>query len=371
MLQPNQDFEQDDTRSFRLQVGSSIANSPPGNISFFLLLMQHRSLFLLLLQLAYEVVPCHDLAGNWPQYGSPIEHSSLHTPSRSPVLGPLSPTVGNNFAGLASLLHSQLPNSGKLAPIGKDHGRGSLVEPAFINGNLNHGVAFQHSHSLPEPKLSQFAGTMSTFGASTESGIETLSGPQFLWGSPNLQADHTKSSSWRAPAIRPSFTANSQYHSFSHAGGHGSSIGSFQPTHHHHVVGSAPSGIPFERQFNQSSDALFKSPPTFGGMGLGHNGRGYMGGPRGSGNTFVPENGSSSFSMMSSARASPVYIGNGHYPGVAPIGMDSFAERGRSRRAEHSANQTDTKKQFQLDLDKILNGEDRRTTLMIKNIPNK
>nr|GFB36155.1 protein MEI2-like 2 [Tanacetum cinerariifolium] len=33
MLQISQDFEQDDTRSFRLQVGSSISNSPPGTTS--------------------------------------------------------------------------------------------------------------------------------------------------------------------------------------------------------------------------------------------------------------------------------------------------------------------------------------------------
>lgn len=51
--------------------------------------------------------------------------------------------------------------------------------------------------------------------------------------------------------------------------------------------------------------------------------------------------------------------------------MDSLSERGRSRRGESSGAQADNKKQYQLDLDRIMRGEDSRTTLMIKNIPNK
>lgn len=54
--------------------------------------------------------------------------------------------------------------------------------------------------------------------------------------------------------------------------------------------------------------------------------------------------------------------------------MSSFDppnERNRGRRNEGSSNQGDNKKQFELDLDRIMRGEDKRTTLMIKNIPNK
>lgn len=36
MLQISQDIEQDDSRSFRLQVGSSLAHSPPGDACIFL-----------------------------------------------------------------------------------------------------------------------------------------------------------------------------------------------------------------------------------------------------------------------------------------------------------------------------------------------
>lgn len=53
--------------------------------------------------------------------------------------------------------------------------------------------------------------------------------------------------------------------------------------------------------------------------------------------------------------------------------MNSFdppSERARSRRNEGAVNQAD-KKQYELDIGHILRGEDNRTTLMIKNIPNK
>ncbi|KAJ4827406.1 hypothetical protein Tsubulata_006461 [Turnera subulata] len=50
--------------------------------------------------------------------------------------------------------------------------------------------------------------------------------------------------------------------------------------------------------------------------------------------------------------------------------FDAPNERTRSRRNEGSMNQAD-KKQYELDIDRILRGEDSRTTLMIKNIPNK
>lgn len=63
------------------------------------------------------------------------------------------------------------------------------------------------------------------------------------------------------------------------------------------------------------------------------------------------------------------------YPSRRQMNMvDSFehpGERARSRRSESSSTQADNKKQYELDLDRIRRGEDPRTTLMIKNIPNK
>ena len=81
----------------------------------------------------------------------------------------------------------------------------------------------------------------------------------------------------------------------------------------------------------------------------------------------ISENNSPSFRMMPSPSLSPVFL-NGPYPG---LGASSESDCGRSRRVENNTNQADSKKLCELDLEKIASGEDTRTTLMIKNIPNK
>ncbi|XP_076949648.1 protein MEI2-like 2 [Bidens hawaiensis] len=324
MLQLTQEFDQDDTRSFRLQVGPSIANSPPGV---------------------------------WPQFGSPIEHSPLQSLSKSPVLGSVGSSFGNGLPGLASILH---PQPARIAPIGKDHGR--------TNRTLEQNNTFQHSHSLPDSKLSQFTEPMSSFGgpSSSGSGIETLSGPQFLWGSPNLYSDQPKPHhGFRSPAMSQPFPTSTGLprptHGFPITGRHGSLL------HQHHHVGSAPSGIPFEGRFghyHESPETMFMGS-SYGDVGIGHVDRGFLG-SRGS-----IENGSPSFGSMSSPRVNPMFLGNGPYAGLGPTVAESMSERVRNRRVDQNGSQIDSKKQFQLDLDKITSGEDTRTTLMIKNIPNK
>ncbi|KAM0054784.1 putative RNA recognition motif domain, mei2-like RNA recognition, RNA-binding domain superfamily [Helianthus debilis subsp. tardiflorus] len=330
MLQMTQEFDQDETRSFRLQVGPSIASSPPGV---------------------------------WPQFGSPIEHSPLQSLSKSPVLGSMGSSFGNGLPGLASILH---PQPARIAPIGKDNGR---TNRNFVEQNNT----FQQSHSLPDSKLSQFSEPVSTFGGSsaTGSGIETLSGPQFLWGSPNIYSDQPKvHNGFRSPTMTRPFTTSmglpgpSPTHGFPITGrhGHGSLL------HQHHHVGSAPSGIPFEGHFgryHESPETLFMSSPAYRDVGIGHIDRGFLG-SRGS-----VENASPSFSTMSSPRVNPMFLGNGPYAGLGPPIAESMSERGRNRRVDQNGSQIDSKKQFQLDLDKITSGEDTRTTLMIKNIPNK
>lgn len=77
------------------------------------------------------------------------------------------------------------------------------------------------------------------------------------------------------------------------------------------------------------------------------------------------ETGPSSPSMLS-----PQVRNRGHSVGSGSQSqLDNYGDRTRGRRAEQSS--IDGKKQYQLDLDRIMRGEDPRTTLMIKNIPNK
>ncbi|TVU18435.1 hypothetical protein EJB05_34536 [Eragrostis curvula] len=63
---------------------------------------------------------------------------------------------------------------------------------------------------------------------------------------------------------------------------------------------------------------------------------------------------------------------NGRNPMVrVSTSYDATNDRIRSRRHDGNAVQSENKKQFELDIDRIAKGEDLRTTLMIKNIPNK
>lgn len=63
---------------------------------------------------------------------------------------------------------------------------------------------------------------------------------------------------------------------------------------------------------------------------------------------------------------------NGRSPMVrVSTSYDATNERIRSRRHDGNSAESENKKQFELDLDRIAKGEDSRTTLMIKNIPNK
>ncbi|KAK6134993.1 hypothetical protein DH2020_031277 [Rehmannia glutinosa] len=271
MLQLSQEQEQDDARVPRHQVGSPIANSPPGIL----------------------------MDGGWPNFGSPIEQNSLHGYSHTPNSGGLSPVGSNNLPGLASILPSHISSPVKIAPIG----------------------------------------------------------PQFLWGSPTIHSEHINSSAWSSG--RP-FISRGQRIGFPYTSHqHGSFLGSHH--HHHHHVGSAPSGIQIERHFGFYPE----SPETY--VNFGHNNGNHAvsnGGVAFAGN--FSESGSPSSRMLSMSRNGPLYFGNGSFGSMG----DGIIERGRSRRADNGS-LMDNKKQYQLDLEKIANGGDIRTTLMIKNIPNK
>ena len=73
--------------------------------------------------------------------------------------------------------------------------------------------------------------------------------------------------------------------------------------------------------------------------------------------------------LQSQQQRSMVYPGRGQMIPMINT-FDPPSDRARSRRNEGGISQAD-KKQYELDIDRILRGEDNRTTLMIKNIPNK
>ncbi|KAA8526208.1 hypothetical protein F0562_008053 [Nyssa sinensis] len=346
MQQLNQELEQDEARTFRHPVGSPVTNSPPGN---------------------------------WPYFSSPVEHNPLQDFSQSPGLGILSPMKSNHLPGLASILPARVSNPANIAPIGKDQGRVSHVNQLIGHVTSTQAV-YQHSHSLPEQKLSASPGPESSFGESNSNSscIGTLSGPEFLWGSPTPYSERTNSSAWPTSSVGHPFTSSGQGQGYPYSSQHNS----FLVSHHHHHVGSAPSGFPLDRHFGyipESPETSFMSPIALGSMGLSHNSGSYvmnMGAPGAMGvgvslQGNVTESGSPSSRMIPLLRNGPIFFGNGSYQAIGATNNDGLAERGRSRRIEYSVNQIDNNRQYQLDLDKIISGEDTRTTLMIKNIPNK
>ncbi|KAK4487137.1 hypothetical protein RD792_006452 [Penstemon davidsonii] len=279
---------------------------------------------------------------------SPVEHSMLHGYSQTPTsLGSLSPVGTNHMPGLASILPSNISNV-KIAPIGKD--------PTRIS-HLTQGAAYKHHHYSVSDSS---PGPVSPFGDSNSSSIGTLSGPQFLWGSPTIHSEHISSSSspW-------SSLLNGHHLPYTNNHHHGSILGS------HHHVGSAPSGFQMEKHFGffpDSPETSYINRAAFGANNFGN--RAMNIGVAFAGN-FTESGSPSSARMMSLPRNGHVYFGNGSFGALgATINDGGVIDRGRSRRADNGS-QIDNKMLYQLDLEKIVNGEDNRTTLMIKNIPNK
>ncbi|XP_059284704.1 protein MEI2-like 2 [Lycium ferocissimum] len=327
--QLSQDYEHEEARTFRHSVGSPIASSPPGS---------------------------------WSNFGSPVEPSSLLGYNQSPGLRNLSPVNGNHMPGLASILPGHF-SSPKIAPIGKDPGRLGPLNHAITSPKSVQGVGYQHSYSVPEHKPHLNFGSMS-LGEPKSSGIGTLSGPQFLWGSTPVQSERTDSSVWSNSSLAHPFASNGQGQGYPYSHRQGLFLGS-------HHVGSAPSGIPLDRRlgfFSESPETSYMNQVAYGSSGSSHNNGSHVMsiGSLGAMNMSV----SPSSRMMSLPRNGPLFFGNGSYGGIGMANNEGAMERGRSRRVE-SGNEIDNKKQYLLDLEKIMSGEDTRTTLMIKNIPNK
>ncbi|KAL6570761.1 hypothetical protein OROGR_000311 [Orobanche gracilis] len=315
LLQLSQEQDQDEARTLRHQVGSPIANSQPGIL----------------------------IDGSWPKSGSPVEQNSLHDYSRS-----LSPVGSNHLPVLASVLPSHASSPVKIAPIGKDPARMSHMSHATTVANTNYAVSHFY---VPNATLSSSPGPISTFSDSKPSSVGTLSGPQFLWGSPTIHSECSNSSACSSSINGSPFTSREHRSiGFPYTRQHGSFLGSHNHHHHHHHVGSAPSGIQLEKHFG-----FFPESPksSYINVGVAFAGN-------------YNESGSPSSHLMSTSGNNAMYFGNG---GFGSMG-DGLVDRGRSRRSD-GGSLMDNKKQYQLDLEKIANGEDIRTTLMIKNIPNK
>ncbi|XP_012090584.1 protein MEI2-like 1 isoform X2 [Jatropha curcas] len=217
------------------------------------------------------------------------------------------------------------------------------------------------------------------FGSSGN-GSCTLPGHHYMWNNSNSgQQHHSNRMIW---PNSPSFPSGVHAHHLPHmAGFHRAPPVMLNTVPAHHHIGSAPAVNPslWERRQTYSGESPEASSFHIGSLGsvgfpgsspphpmeiASHNIFSHV-----SGNCMdVTKNGGL-------RTAQPMcHIFSGRNPMISmPASFDSPNERVRNlshRRIESTSNNSD-KKQYELDIDRILHGEDNRTTLMIKNIPNK
>ncbi|KAF9618977.1 hypothetical protein IFM89_002972 [Coptis chinensis] len=208
-----------------------------------------------------------------------------------------------------------------------------------------------------------------------------LHGQQFMW---------SNSSSYLPPQPNPMMLPHSpsfvgvhahpppQVHGIPRAPSQMMNTGA--PIHHHHV-GSAPAVNPslWDRRqayARDSPEASGFQAGSFGNLGLsGSSPLHSLGLPshdifqRIGGNCIDPSV-SSNIGLNSPQQRFHMFPSRNSIISM-PNSFDGPTERVRSRRGEAASSQVDNKKLFELDIDRILRGDDLRTTLMIKNIPNK
>ncbi|KAJ6802975.1 protein MEI2-like 4 isoform X2 [Iris pallida] len=253
----------------------------------------------------------------------------------------------------------------------------SAMPPMFINKNSRHGEGFDNRYV-------QRSGSGSIINHSFEhneggNGNCPVHGNQYLWNNSNAYP-HLPSGPmmWSGS---PSFVNihPQQMRGLPRAPSH--MLNSVVPLHPHHV-GSAPVINPslWERRqpyIGDSTDAPNFHPGSLGSTGfpgssamhpleLAHHNMF----PHSAGSCLDPSISSPHMGIASPQQRCQIFHGRSHIIPV-PGSFDVPNDRVRSRRNDSNANQGDNKKQYELDIECILLGEDLRTTLMIKNIPNK
>ncbi|XP_028765243.1 protein MEI2-like 1 isoform X2 [Neltuma alba] len=151
-------------------------------------------------------------------------------------------------------------------------------------------------------------------------------------------------------------------------------------SHLDHHVGSAPvvTASPWDRQHSYLAESPESSGFHMGSLGSpGFPGTWQLRPPEFSSHKMFPHVGGNGMDLSPNAgQSSPNQLSHvfpGRHPMTSMSKFDPANDRMRNlyhRRSDANTNSAD-KKQFELDLSRILNGEDTRTTLMIKNIPNK
>ncbi|KAL0786202.1 hypothetical protein Bca101_002448 [Brassica carinata] len=281
--------------------------------------------------------------GNWP-IGSPLKGSPTHAFPRPPGLGIIRPFNRDNMPGLASVLPGQTSSFHGFSPVSND--QGLLIHPnqTSLSKGLMHSYPYGQPHSLPEHIGGGISNSMS-FIAPHSPGFVTSSDNRYRWGSPPQHMNYPgASSSSSSPNERPLVAR----HGFPFAERQVSLLGKYQ-----HHVGSAPSSTHFNTHMNcypGSPEASSLLPLGFGDMGVN---KSYI-------NAHGNQNKRDFTGFGLSSLHTVPFAGS---RGLESVRHEPFAEQGRIQHIDGG--------KYHIDLDRIATGDDIRTTLIIKNIPNK
>ncbi|XP_024027450.1 protein MEI2-like 1 isoform X2 [Morus notabilis] len=337
-------------------------------------------------------------------------NKDFHSPFRTPT----STSVENAFCHYSSSLPNTLPSPLRMTSASKQFGfcesSNSLDEVKFGN----QGIHSFHPHSFPEnhdglahgipcnpptsiPNLTNLGLGITEGYISRVHGVNTNQLPRELkgvFGSSGSRSNpvHEHHLAWNnsgsfqqhpsnSMALRnsPSFVNGLHAHRFPQTPGFPRAappiLNSPTPLPHH--IGSAPA-------VNPSLWERHAYSPVTSGLHLGSLGSaGFPGSPQ---LHFMDVSSHKMFSQVVGNGVDMTINGAQHsshhschiFPGRNPMtsmpsSFDSLRESARNlshRRNEANSNNVD-KRQYELDVDRLAHGEDSRTTLMIKNIPNK
>ncbi|GAB4828525.1 hypothetical protein Ancab_018184 [Ancistrocladus abbreviatus] len=348
----------------------------------------------------------------------PIKSTSMERENslgtHSGVQAPVAPFVENAFhQGISASVPSNLSSLLRIETVRNQPG---LSKPGSSLSQVKYdfrGMATFHPHSLPEYRdglasgtpcnspgnvlagigplscegVDKLYGRMSTNGCSAETGNGYGSSANescpllrhhYMWSNSN----HAQPASMMWPNS-PSFTNGAcTTHPPSRLLPRTPShmLNAVLPMNNHHV-GSAPSVNPslWDRQnayLGVSPDASGFHQAAFGSMRLSGGPLHHMEFasqnifPRVSGNCLDLSIPSRNVGVNTHHQRCMLYSSRAQMNSLA-TSFEPPSERVRSRRSDSSSSQADNKKQYELDVDRILQGQDNRTTLMIKNIPNK
>lgn len=286
-----------------------------------------------------------------PSHGFPRPHG----------LGMVRPVNSDNMPGLASILPTHPSSFHGFSPVSNDQGLLNHPNQTILNKGLMHNVAYGQPHSLPEHIAGGISNSM-RFAAPHSSGFGTSSDHRYRWGSPPQHMNYpgyAGAGSSSSSTERP-FTVRS---GFPFAERQVSLLGKYQ-----HHVGSAPSSIHFNTQ-NYCYPGSSEIPLGFGDMGINKN---YINAHEKTNlGVSLPGNHTQrEFTSFGMSSVPTVPFGGSR--GLRSVRPEPFAEQGRIHHHEtHSRSQLIDGGRFHIDLDRIASGDDLRTTLIIKNIPNK